>query len=149
MQVFMVKEGRLGGENTSKLEFCLHSPEKTPYLPDSVLPFCGLERFSSQQRKWPFGDICSPIRGRWEQLPSSPLAPGWLSGQEKADSLQSILLQRVGITLYGHGHRPVAEVGMGWGWGWDGTPDTLTQQLVKRLFFNTLVQFLMAQVCPP
>lgn len=76
MQVFMVKEGRLGGENTSKLEFCLHSPEKTPHLPDSVLPFCGLERFSSQQRKWPFGDICSPIRGRWEQLPPSPLAPG-------------------------------------------------------------------------
>lgn len=52
MQVFMVKAERLSPENAFKLELCLRYPGKIPHLPDSEFPFCVLERFPSQKRKW-------------------------------------------------------------------------------------------------
>lgn len=84
----MVKAERLSPENAFKLDLWLRYPEKIPHLPDSGFPFCVPERFPSQKRKWAL--VTSAPHQR-EVGTAAIQSLSWISGQERADSLQNIL----------------------------------------------------------
>lgn len=136
----MVKAERLSPENAFKVELCLRYPEKIPHLPDSGFPFCVLERFPSQKRKWALVTFAPHQRE---------------VGAAAIQSLSSRLDLRTRDSRQPSKHPPERMARDMWQRLARGGVEhqrgglfALTQKLVKRLFFISLVQFWWPRVGP-